>query len=49
MGLTVVEGSVRGPAGAAAVRFLVDSGATYTLVPYDTWQAIGLIPKRTMS
>jgi clan AA aspartic protease len=49
MGLTVVEGSVRGPAGAAVVGFLVDSGATYTLLPYDVWQAIGLAPKRAMS
>lgn len=34
MGLTCIEGEVFGPAGRAAqVRFLVDSGATYTLLP----------------
>src|SRR5947209_17665993 len=50
MGVTFVDGSVRGPAGReAAVRFLVDSGSTYTLLPHDAWQAIGLAPKRTMS
>jgi clan AA aspartic protease len=28
------------------VRFLVDSGATYTLLPHGVWQQIGLTPKR---
>jgi clan AA aspartic protease len=50
MGVTNVEGIVRGPDGRTApLRFLVDSGASYTLLPYETWQAIGLAPKRTMS
>lgn len=44
MALTFVEGSVEGPNGkSASVRFLVDSGATYTLLPHDVWQAIGLM------
>lgn len=48
MGLTFVSGIVRGPEGKEAeVRFLVDSGATYTLVPYDVWPTIGLSPRRT--
>ncbi len=48
MGVTYIEGVVTGPAGdQATVRFLVDSGATYTLLPYNIWQAIGLSPKRT--
>jgi len=34
---------------AASVRFLVDSGATYSLLGKDTWQAIGLKPKRDAS
>lgn len=29
------------------MRFLVDSGATYTLLPHDVWQTIELTPKRT--
>lgn len=33
----------------ATVRFLVDSGATYTLLPYNDWKAIGLSPKRSMT
>jgi len=50
MGLTYVEGVVRGPSELEApVRFLVDGGATYTLLPHDTWQAIGLTPKRTVT
>ncbi|MBI4786646.1 MAG: aspartyl protease family protein [Chloroflexi bacterium] len=49
MGITYIEGSVRGDNGKqATVRFLVDSGATYTLLPHGTWQAIGLSPKRSL-
>jgi len=47
MGVTYIEGTVTGPAGKrAAARFLVDSGATYTLLPEEVWKAIGLLPKR---
>jgi clan AA aspartic protease len=50
MGVTYVEGEVRGPAGKPEiVRFLVDSGATYTLLPKTVWQAVGLAPKRRLS
>jgi len=48
MGITYIEGVVTGATGKqATVRFLVDSGATYTLLPHDVWQAIELTPKRT--
>ncbi len=47
MGLTYVEGVAAGPSGKSApARFLVDSGATYTLVPHAIWQEIGLKAKR---
>lgn len=50
MGLTHVEGTASGPDGKqATVRFLVDSGASYTLLPRDVWSRIGLAPKRRMS
>ncbi len=50
MGIIYVEGTVSGQNGKkATVRFLVDSGATYTLLPYSDWQAIGLKPKREMT
>ena len=50
MGVTYVDGIVRGlNAATAPVRFLVDSGASYTVLPHDVWPAIGLVPKRTMS
>lgn len=50
MGLTYVAGVVAGPKGKAApVRFLVDSGATYTLLPLQVWKEIGLTPKRSHS
>jgi len=46
MGITYIEGTVRGPKGEERVRFLVDSGATYTLLPEPVWRRIGLTPKR---
>ena len=47
MGITYIEGKVRGPTGKEKeVRFLVDSGATYSLLPLEVWQQIGLSPKR---
>ena len=43
MGLTHIEGTVAGPAGKeATLKFLVDSGATYTVLPYKIWRAIRL-------
>lgn len=48
MGVTYIEGTVTGPRRKrATVRFLVDSGATYSLLPYKVWRAIGLKPKRS--
>jgi clan AA aspartic protease len=48
MGLSYVQGVVRGPAGEHSVRFLIDSGAVYSLLPEPVWRAIGLAPKREM-
>jgi clan AA aspartic protease len=50
MGITYIEGTVTGSnAHSEPVRFLVDSGASYTLLPEKTWRAIGLEPQRNMS
>lgn len=50
MRLTYVTGTLTGGGGKqAAVDFLVDSGATYTLLPYQVWQDLGLTPKRIMT
>jgi predicted aspartyl protease len=50
MGLTFVEGVVSGPAGESrVVRFLVDSGAKFSLLPPDDWRAIGLTPRRRLT
>jgi len=50
MGVTYIEGIVTGPTGKKeAVRFLVDSGAKYSLLPKAAWQSIGLQPKRQLS
>ncbi len=49
VGISYVQGTVRGPSGhEAAVRFLIDSGATYSLLPESVWRAIGLAPQREM-
>ncbi len=50
MGITYVEGQVKGPSGKQEyVKFLVDSGATYSLLPMTVWEALELQPKREMS
>jgi clan AA aspartic protease len=50
MGIVYIEGTVTGPKGKkATVRFLVDSGATYTLLPRGDWKKIGLEPKRSLT
>ena len=50
MGITYIDGEVEGPTGEKAnVHFLLASGATYSLLGKDTWQAIGLKPKRSAS
>ncbi len=49
MGLTYVNGNVTGPRGeSAGVRFLVDSGATYSLLPHQTWTKLGIEPEEEM-
>lgn len=50
MGITYIEGEVKGPDGdSETVEFLVDSGATYSLLPERVWKNLGLEPKRTES
>ena len=50
MGITYVEGLVKGRSGKQEnVKFLVDSGATYSLLPKAVWKTIGLKPKRKLS
>ncbi|MBI4539300.1 MAG: aspartyl protease family protein [Gemmatimonadetes bacterium] len=50
MGITYIDGVVRGPGGKErSVRFLVDSGATYSLLPQAVWQAIELAARRRMA
>ena len=48
MGVTYLAAPVTGPTGVSKdVKFLVDSGAQYTLLPEDVWNDIGLQAKRT--
>ena len=50
MGITYVDAEATGPTGKRApVRLMVDSGATYSLLPEDVWKAIGLEPTREHS
>ena len=47
MGSTYIEGTARGPTGKEEpLRFLVDSGATYTLLPTPIRESIELEPTR---
>jgi clan AA aspartic protease len=47
MAVTYVDATVTGPGGVSVVqRFLVDSGASYSLLPEETWKKLGLTPKR---
>ena len=47
MGLTYLEGQVRGLGEPEeTLRFLVDSGVSYSLLPVETWQSLGLEPYR---
>ena len=47
MGITFIEGEVSSNGRSRTVRFLVDSGASYSLLAEEDWQALGLEPKRT--
>jgi len=47
VGLTYVDAVVSGPSGVTrTVRFLVDSGAKYSLLPLEDWRTFGLTPLR---
>jgi predicted aspartyl protease len=49
MGITYIDGKVVGPTGKQEeIRFLVDSGATFSLIPQVIWQTIELVPKKKM-
>ena len=47
VGITYVDGEVSGPSASVQVRFLVDSGAQYTLLAEKDWKAIGIQAKRS--
>lgn len=50
MGITYIEGSVTGLTGKqATAKFLIDSGAKYTVLPARIWKAIELAPKRRLT
>ena len=44
MGLVYVEGVVKHGGVSAKTRFLVDSGATYTVLTKSVWERLGLKP-----
>jgi len=44
LGLVFVEGVVKHGERSVRVRFLVDSGATYTVLAKDVWEKLGLKP-----
>jgi len=49
MGMVYVDAEVsRGEEPSRRIRFLVDSGAVYSVLPHDEWHALGLTPQRRM-
>lgn len=48
MGLVYIDGVVKHGGKSARVRFLVDSGATYTVLTKSVWEFLGLEPKDEM-
>jgi hypothetical protein len=47
MGITYMHGDVTGSSGNhAGLDFLVDSGAHFTVLPHEVWNALGLSPQR---
>jgi predicted aspartyl protease len=46
MGIVYIEGLVKWGEKEEKVRFLVDSGATYTVLQRSVWERLGLAPKR---
>ena len=48
MGMVHADLEVIGVGGRVTARFLVDSGAVYSLLPEPVWRAIGLAPTRDL-
>ena len=48
MGITYTHAVVSSNGHQENVRFLVDSGASYTSLPEEVWQALGLTGKRSI-
>jgi len=51
MGLTYIEGTVRATGRRRRprhIRFLIDSGAVYSVLPRSEWQALGLKAERQL-
>jgi predicted aspartyl protease len=45
-----IQGRVMGPKGTQAdVRFILDSGVMYSVLPPAVWQTVGLKPRRKMT
>jgi clan AA aspartic protease len=48
MGIVYIEGNVKHSGKSIKVRFLVDSGATYTVLTKNIWEELGLKPLSEM-
>ncbi len=42
--LLLIRGALQGPGGTSVLRLLVDTGASYTVVPVEALEAIGCAP-----
>ena len=49
MGLIYAPATVAGPKGKTSLKFLVDTGASYTVLPQEAWTRLGLKSTRVMT
>jgi predicted aspartyl protease len=50
VGITYVDAVVTGPTGRSrSLQLLVDSGATYSVLPRDVWAELEITPKRSVT
>jgi clan AA aspartic protease len=48
VGIIYTSGTVSNGEVSEEIRFLVDSGATYSMLPMPVWKKLGLKPKREL-
>ena len=47
--LLITRAAVRGPAGTKVINLLVDTGSTFTILPVEVLESIGLSPAKSIA